>query len=235
MELYDKVIREAYDAIRGSGCMCRVKACDVRPWPELPENTFIMQKDAGLELGGGGEPSVNFTCMTTSGLVTEDEIVIAGKDIREIVGGCAFARIVILETKDLGETVDTEEAFHAVRYLSFVRYHVFPEGYMVRVSSQSDQEQVRISSRALKNGIDFGRVGRTYIDKYLSEEKVKHVRVIFVTNRALVEKLLPMADKVDKITRALTHILDGMPKDCGHCSMKPVCDEVEGMRELHLR
>ena len=50
----------------------------------------------------------------------------------------------------------------------------------------------------------------------------------------LVEKLTPNAGKVDAITKTLTHILDGLPTDCGHCSLKPVCDEVEGMRELHL-
>ena len=105
---------------------------------------------------------------------------------------------------------------------------------MVRVSSQSNQEQVRISSDALKKGISFGKVGAAYISKYKAVDKVKRVRVIFITDSALVEALRPNAEKVDAITRTLTHILDGMPTDCGHCSMKPVCDEVEGMRELHL-
>ncbi len=105
---------------------------------------------------------------------------------------------------------------------------------MVRVSSQSNQEQVRISKDALKEGINFARVGASYISKYKAVSQVKNVRVIFITDTALVEALSPNADKVDAITRTLTHILDGMPTDCGHCSMKPVCDEVEGMRELHL-
>ena len=60
------------------------------------------------------------------------------------------------------------------------------------------------------------------------------MRVIFVTDGELVEKLKPFAGKVDDITKTLTHILDGLPTDCGHCSMKPICDEVDGMRELHL-
>ena len=25
-----------------------------------------------------------------------------------------------------------------------------------------------------------------------------------------------------------------MPTDCGSCSLKPICDEVEGMKELHF-
>ena len=141
---------------------------------------------------------------------------------------------MILETEDLGEDKDQEKAFQAIRNLEFVRYHVFPKGYMVRVSSQSNQEQVRISSAALKGGIDFARVGAAYIKKYKEVSQVRKVRVIFITDTELVKVLSPNADKVDAITKTLTHILDGLPTDCGHCSMKPVCDEVEGMRELHL-
>ncbi len=203
-------------------------------WKCLDNSEFIMQRDAALELGGAGMPSVNYTCVTTSGKVTEDEVIVYGNDINQISGDTAFARIVILETGDLGEEQDQEKAFQAIRNLEFVRYHVFPEGYMVRVSSQSNQEQVRISSDARNKGISFAKVGAAYIAKYKELDLVKNVRVIFITRKELVETLMPNADKVDAITRTLTHILDGMPTDCGHCSMKPVCDEVEGMRELHL-
>ncbi len=203
-------------------------------WKCLENTEFIMQSQAALELGGAPEPSVNYTCVTTSGKVTGDEILIYGKDIAEIKGGCGFARIVVLETEDLGEDKDQEKAFQAIRNLEFVRYHVFPEGYMVRVSAQSNQEQVRISKEALKKGMDFSKVGAAYIRKYKEVAGVKNVRIIFITDSSLVKELVPNADKVDAITRTLTHILDGMPTDCGHCSMKAVCDEVEGMKELHL-
>ena len=233
MKLYDNLIDETGKELE----KLQVRKISFDPkdaWKCLENTEFIMQRDAGLELGSEGKPSVNYTCVTTSGKVDEDEILIYGKDINEISGATAFARIVILETEDLGEEADQEKAFQAIRNLEFVRYHVFPEGYMVRVSSQSNQEQVRISSDALKKGISFAKVGASYISKYKAVDKVKKVRVIFITDSALVEALRPNADKVDAITRTLTHILDGMPTDCGHCSMKPVCDEVEGMRELHL-
>ena len=57
--------------------------------------------------------------------------------------------------------------------------------------------------------------------------------VLFLTDRAAVERLKPIAKKADDITKTLSHILDGLPTDCGHCQLKPVCDEVEGMREMH--
>ncbi len=233
MKLYDNLIDVTMSELeKASGKKTAYNRGDA--WKCLSSSEFIMQRDAALELGGAGLPSVNYTCVTTTGKVTEDEVLVYGKDIREINGDTSFARIVILETGDLGEDEDQEKAFQAIRNLEFVRYHVFPEGYMVRVSSQSNQEQVRISSDALKKGISFAKVGAAYISKYKELDLVKNVRVIFITEKELVETLMPNADKVDAITRTLTHILDGMPTDCGHCSMKPVCDEVEGMRELHL-
>ncbi len=233
MKLYDNLIdgtMEVLDSAQGN----RISFDPNNAWKCLKDTEFIMQRDAAIELGGSGLSSVNYTCVSTSGKVTEDEVLVYGKDIKDIKSDTAFARIVILETTDLGEETDQEKAFAAIRNLEFVRYHVFPEGYMVRVSSQSNQEQVRISKEAVKRGISFAKVGASYISKYKALDQVKHVRVIFITEKDLVETLTPNADKVDAITRTLTHILDGMPTDCGHCSMKSVCDEVEGMKELHL-
>ena len=63
---------------------------------------------------------------------------------------------------------------------------------------------------------------------------MRHVRLIFATDPPALKELIANARQVDAITKTLTHILDGLPTDCGHCTLKPVCDEVEGMRELHM-
>lgn len=235
MKLYDNIISDTMEAL-GSFDSASIKRYPYEGslWTDNGSSEFIMQRDAGMELGSEGNPSVNYTLVTTSGLVTEDETLVYGADISQVKGGCAFARIVILETTDLQEDTDTEKAFASIRNLEFVRYHVFPKGYMVRVSASSNQEQIRIAREALTGGISFAKVGSLYIKKYKELPEVKKVRVIFITEKELVEKLLPNAEKASTITKTLTHILDGMPTDCGHCSMKPVCDEVEGMKELHL-
>ncbi len=236
MKLYDKIIIDTLTALNDapSGMVKRYPYSAKDAWKDMGNSEFIMQRDAALEIGGGGQPSVNYTLVTTSGIISEDEVFLCGPDINEIKGDSSFARIVVLETNDLGEESDQEKAFQAIRNLEFVRYHVFPKGYMVRVSAQSNQEQIRLSKEAVKKGISFSKVGNLYISKYKELPEVKKVRVIFITEKSIVEKLMPNADKVDAITKTLTHILDGLPTDCGHCSMKPVCDEVDGMRELHL-
>ena len=43
--------------------------------------------------------------------------------------------------------------------MEFVKYHVFPQGYMMRVSPENGREQVRVSKQALKRGISFRNIG----------------------------------------------------------------------------
>ncbi|MBO5622422.1 MAG: hypothetical protein J5959_12420 [Butyrivibrio sp.] len=236
MKLYDKIIEETMETVKNTS-LGRLKEYDPVTqvaWHDQGSSEFIMQRDTACEIGAAGMPSVNYTLVTTSKDITGDSIYVLGKDISEISKDTAFARIVILKTDDLGEDTDKEKTFQTIRNLEFVRYHVFPAGYMVRVSSRSNQEQVRISKEAVKKGISFANVGALYIKKYKELPEVKNVKILFITVKEVVEKLMPNADKVDGITRTLTHILDGMPTDCGHCSMKAVCDEVDGLREMHL-
>ena len=234
MKLYDSIIKSTGEILAEKEGM-RFPYDRSRVWKNLGESELIMRRDAAFELGGQGQPSVNYTCVTTSGLITEDEVYVYGPDLPDIRADVPFAKIVLLETNDLGESEDEEKAYRTIRNIEFVRYHVFPVGYMVRVSAQSNEEQVRVSKKVINSGIRFSYVGAAYIKKYRALPEVRHVRIIFITDGELVEKLKPYAGKVDGITRTLTHILDGLPTDCGHCTMKAVCDEVEGMRELHLK
>ena len=230
MNLYDSIIEKTGEALSGESI--KVFPFDSsRIWKDVGKSELIMQREAAFELGGSGEPSANYTCVTSSGKVERDEVWLAGPDLAEIKGDVPFARIVILEVGDIGED---EEAFAAIRNLEFVRYHVFPAGYMVRVSSVSREERVRVSKRIVAKGASLAYIGNTYIKKYRAVPGVRHVRVIFVTDSAAVKELSGYAGKVDAITKTLTHILDGLPTDCGHCTMKEVCDEVEGMKELHM-
>ena len=233
MKLYDAIIHETQQILEKRETRV-IPFGTERVWKDTGESELILQRDSSFELGGGGNPSGNYTCVTTSGMITGDEIVICGPDLPQIQTDVPFARIVLLETCDLKETEDTELAYDTIRKMEYVRYHVFPAGYMVRVSSTTNQEQVRISRAAVRAGISFRYIGGTYIRKYKKIPAVRHVKVIFVTDSEVVERLIPYAAKVDGITKTLTHILDGLPTDCGHCSMKSVCDEVEGMREMHL-
>ncbi len=230
MNLYDSIITTVLDETKKAGAVSIMGNAD-KPWPVTESSELVMQRESAFELGGGTTPSVNYTLVSTENFIDEDGIFLVGDDIKDISSDNAFARIVILKIDDIGES---EEAHDAIRNMEFARYHVFPKGYMVRVSSMSNREQVRVSKDAIKRGINFAAVGRAYIEKYKAIKQVKNVRVIFITKKELVESLSGYAKKADDITKSLTHIFDGLDADCGHCDFKKVCDEVEGMKEMHL-
>ncbi len=232
MELYNGIITATRALFTGAA----PRRWDYAPadaWRDLGESELVMQRDAAFELGGGSCPSANFTCVTSDeSLVPRDEILLYGKDLPELRGDVSFARLAFLLSDDLGG--DDEAAYQAIRDMEFVKYHVFPEGYMVRISSESNREQVRLSKAAAARGIDFRKVGAAYINGYRRNPHVRHVQLVFVTGDPVVAKLAETAKKVDGITKTLTHILEGLPTDCGSCNLKPICDEVEGMREMHF-
>ena len=233
MELYNALIRGA----RGLYEAAPPQRWDYREadaWTDSGESELVMLRDAAFELGGSGCPSANFTCATSdAGLVPRDEILLYGRDLPELTGDVSFARLVFLQVDEvLGE--DDEATFQAIRDMEFVKYHVFPKGYMVRISSESNREQVRLSRDALRGGVSFRRIGASYIRAYHKNPHVKRVQVVVLTGHPAIAELAQTAKKVDDITKTLTHILEGLPTDCGSCSLKPICDEVEGMREMHF-
>lgn len=205
-----------------------------RTWPDAGTHELVLLREAAFELGGSGKKSVNCTCATsTPGIIPENEVVVIGPDLPDIHGDVSFARIALLEIDDPGES---EKAYDAIKNLEYVRYNVFPKGYMSRTSSESNREEVRISKEAVHRGINFAGIGNSYIKKYLEIPGVRHVRIIFATDLANLDPLIAEAKKVGDITKTLTHILDDLPlTNCAECQLKPVCDSVEGLREMHMK
>lgn len=205
-------------------------------WKDAGESELVLMRDAAFELGGSGKSAVNFTCVTSdTKLIDTDEVLLYGPDLKEIKSDVPFARIVVLGVD--GISGDEQEAYNAIRNMEFVKYHVFPEGYMMRVSPESNREQIRVSKKAVKKGISFQGVGCDFIKQYKKNPQIKHVRVIFITDPNVdYKKLLETAKKVEDVTKTMNTILEGLPEDvdCAHCSFKPVCDEVEGLKELHF-
>lgn len=237
MNLYNSIIRSVPEYLgqtQPRHFPYRAGACQA----ESKDFSLILLRDAAYELGGSGKPSVSFTCVTTDpALVPADEILVYGPDLGELNGSTSFARIALIQVGDIesDDADDTEEAFRAIQNIDFVKYHVFPEGYMMRTSSESHREQVRVSKAAVADGISFQSVGSTFIRHYRQDPNVMAVRLIFVTAPdADYKGLQSLAKSTKNITLTLSKILEGMPTDCGACNLKPICDEVEGMKELHF-
>ena len=234
MDLFSAYITETLDQLGAPKQKWAYNARDA--WKDLGASELVLLKDAAYELGGSGKSAVNFTAVTDdAALVGSDEILLYGPDLKDIKSDSTFARIAILGVKEISK--DEQEAFNTIQNMEFVKYHVFPEGYMMRVSPESNREQVRVSKKAVKKGISFKSVGADYIKQYHTNPNITAVKLIFITDPTVDYKALSeRAKKINEVTKTMNKILEGLPEDldCASCSFKPVCDEVEGLKELHF-
>ena len=233
MELYNSLIGETKALFEN----LPKKVWDYNPrgaWASNDSSELVLQKDAAYELGASGKGSANYVLFTSSGeLVEKDQVILCGKDLREIKGDCDFARIVLLRIGVLDD--DDEAVYRTLRDIEFAKYHVYPQGYMVRISPESYREQVRVSRDAVRRGISFQALGNSYITEYKKNPNVINATVIFLTDPAAdYAAFKALAKKSADVTGTLTHIFEGLPTDCSVCALKDICDEVEGMKELHF-
>lgn len=233
MELYNSIFKSTEDILASR--KPQVWDYDERKaWPDLGSAELVLQSDAAYELGANGLGSANYICITSSAdLVSKDQVILYGKDLKDIKSDVAFARIVLLRVGVMDG--DDDEVYRSIKDIEFSKYHVYPDGYMVRMSPESHREQIRVSKKGIKKGINFAQVGFRYIEQYKRDANVLNATVIFITDPTVDFKALTEnAKKVDAITSTLNHILEGLSTDCSVCQLKDICDEVDGMKELHF-
>lgn len=224
MNFFDSLIDEVYSLLGGKTIETSSVIGD--GWNDTGYSQVILQRDTAFELDGTG-----FNLVTTRPI--KDEILVVGDDLGNISGKRAFARISVVQIENED---DQQKAYNLIRKIEYVKYHTFPEGYMMRTASRSHKEAARVSKSALKNDIDFSRVGSLFIKKYKEIPAVKAVTVIFITDSSVdFSGISDLALKSNAITETLNHVMNSVNFDCDTCNLKAVCDEVEGMKELHFR
>ncbi|MCH5321695.1 MAG: hypothetical protein J1E36_08005 [Eubacterium sp.] len=197
---------------------------------QADKNSILFLKDTAFELGGSQKPCIS-TMAVTSSIHFDNSTYLYGKDLPEIKEDNAFGKIVFLEIED----IDEDTAFDKIKELELVRYNFCPEGFMTRASALSMREQLRVSKKALKKKISFKDFGNALVGEYLKNPIVKSVQIIFITEFDKFDELLMLADKIKSTLSALNHILDNVIFDCSSCNLKEICDEVDGMKELHMK
>lgn len=225
MDFFNSLIKDTNKLLENYSC----KAFEYNSnnvWEDLGYNQVILQKDTAFELDG-----VGFNLVTSSPV--NDEILVIGDDCADISQKRKFVRISIIE---IDAVDDEQKAYNLIKKMEYVKYHYFPDGYMIRTTSTSHKENVRVSKTAIKNGIDFQKVGNLLINKYKEIPSVKGVKVIFITDPQVdLNSFNKISEKNNEITKALNHIMNTVNFDCNTCNLKAICDEVEGMRELHFK
>lgn len=232
MQVYDKVIRTTEELL----APFPVRDLTEKPgkrWPLLTENEFLLRNEVAFELGDRMEPGTCYQAVTsTEHLVGEDKILLYGSDLQEIKGNVPFTRITWMQMEP---EENQDKAYRQIKKLEFARFKMIPKGYMMLSSSMEQKEQVRVSKQAIQNGLDFATIGHMLIDKYKNEFGIKHVQVLFITEKLpVISQLIEQGKKVDEITNAFDHILKNIILDCDLCPLHPICDDVEELRKIHF-
>ncbi len=202
-------------------------------WETTKFPRFILQKESSAELGGESLDALGIT-VTTSTLGFESGTVLIGQDLKDLKGNVPFTRITLIKTKS--KSADEQSNYDTIKGLDYLRFNVNVVGFMSRASSINLREEVRVSKKEIKKGLTFEKVGNTLVNEYLKLENVEKVKVIFITKKTGdFGALKEIANTVVKAQDALNHVYDNIVLDCKSCTLKPLCDEVEGMREEHFR
>lgn len=229
MILFDECLAQWDNIFRG--LPCKTLTPD-KAWAEADRNQLIFPSDMAYELGGGNLPAVSGIGFTGSAAaVPKDEILLCGPDLGQIKEDAPFARIALVRVKDsaLGEG---NALYQTLRKIEYCRYHVNPQGYMMRISGQARRECVRVGKADVKKGLSFAGVGAQFLSQYHTVPAVEAVKLIFVTEaKADFAALEAAALHAEQITTALDHLLKDAKMDCHTCKLQPVCAEVEGMLE----
>ncbi len=224
MIFFDNLLKEVDECTSGFEKKSYVSG---KLWEDIGRNEIVLQRDSQYELDG-----VGFNLVTSSP-IGRNEIIVIGPELNEISADTRFARISIIEIDDVD---DEQKAYNLIRKIEYSKYHYFPYGFMIRTASSSHKEVVRVSKTALSKGLSFEGVGNILTNKYKENSAVRAVKIIYITDRNVdYNRLEKIAKRNYDITETLNHIMNSVNFDCSACKLKPICDEVEGMKELHFK
>ena len=227
MKIYDECITRVDELLGERNCNSLPMLSDLL-WPDAGKNQLIFRSDMVCELGGGTENALSGTLLTScADLVSGDEIVLCGEDLGQLHGNAPYARIAMIRVNPdvMGEGNDL---YQTIRKIEYTRYHLSPEGFMMRISASSRKESVRVSRAAVQNGLGFEQVGRMFLDAYHKHPAVEAVKLVFITAPDFpYRELDAILARSEDITKALDHLMKNLKMDCHLCNLREICQEVE--------
>lgn len=227
MRLYNNLINEIKSCLTDANALNKSnKTLDTSN-----KNTVIFLPDTAFELGGGQKPCV-CSLAVSNDIEFSNSVYLLGNDLNDIKADSPFGKFVFIQVENFD---DEQETFNKIKELEALRYHLSVDGFMTRASALNMREQIRVSKKAIKSGVTFADYGNTLLQEYLKFSYVKSAEIYFVTDFYDFEKLNSIAKKISQTTSALNHIFDNVMFDCSTCNLKEICDEVDGLKELHLK
>lgn len=226
MRLYNNLINETKKYLSDANAVTGKRILNVSN-----KNSVIFLSDTAFELGGNQKPCVS-SLAVSSDIEFSNSIYLLGTDLNKIKADSPFGKLVFVQIEDFENEQDT---FDKIKELEALRYRLNVDGFMTRASALNMREQIRVGKKALKSGVTFADYGQTVLNEYLKFSYVKSAEIYFITDFADFDTLSRFANKISQTTSALNHIFDNVMFDCTSCNLKEICDEVDGLKELHIK
>ena len=204
-------------------------------WPRAGSKQMILEQDMGAELGNGRLPSFAAILWTEElERVRDGQIALYGPDIPQIAapGGkksVPFGKIVLLGV----DALPADEVYASYERMDAVRFRQNLSGYMLRGTSQRNREWSRVSKEACGAGFCFAHLGSELVRDYKALPFVRRAELLFFTEEAGVRALLPAMSECCQIARALNTMFEHVSMDCKSCDAAEICEEIDGLKQLH--
>ena len=201
-------------------------------WPKTGNSHVIFEENTAIELGHPQTGSLAFMLWTESpGRVNDERITVIGPDLHEIKERQSpFGKIMLLRCHGFNE----ENTRDRYTELDMLRHQLRLKDYMLRAISQDMIEWSRISRRGMKAGFSFQVLGTELIREYKKPDYVDEAEIIFITSgEDDLQEIKPVAEKTSRVIEAMNSIFDNLELDCAACSFQDICDEIDGLREMH--
>lgn len=206
-----------------------------RTWPRGERGEIVLGEDTALELGHPRAESVAFLMWTDSlEKVRDGRITVIGPELGELDRGAQvpFGKVTLIG----GHGFDEVNGYERWQKMDELRLSLNLRGHMLRAVPQQNREWSRISTEALKDGLSLEAIGNELLRTYRELDFVDAAEVVFITSSAAdVRRLQPSGERARKITSAMNTIFEDLEMDCGSCELSEVCDDIEGLREMHSR
>lgn len=244
IQQYDNLIIQAKELFFNS--FSSIKEVSSTAWKMIPEEELILPSDAAFELGGNGAFAVSGTFFTTNltkgtgtNVVVCDEVFNSANSF-SLDSSINYAKFVFINLKkESVENKDSQQLYALFRKLEYVRYHAFLNGFSIRISSSQHREVSRVSKVAVQNGISLASIACAFSQAYSAVSEVESVQIYIVAKQKLESdskifaELQALALKSEEITDSLNVIFKGLKMDCSTCGQKELCDEIDGLKDLH--
>ncbi len=226
MKLYNNLINDIKCSLKTAKPLSSNKVLNTSD-----KSSVIFLSDTAFELGGSQKPCVSSLAVSND-LNFSNSVYLSGSDLDKIKSDSPFGKFVFIQIENFENEQDT---FNKIKELESLRYRLNVDGFMTRASALNMREQIRVCKKTISSGITFGDYGNALLREYLKFSYVKSAEIYFVTASDDFETLNGVAKRISQTTSALNHIFDNVMFDCSTCNLKEICDEVDGLKELHLK